>query len=178
MIELLCTYVTDTCAYVIQPLVVTASGNHPLLDVVATLVDWPGCISIIYAVTPSSQGWFPEAVTTRGWMIDLGNNVVIVASGNHLLLDSVAALVPWLISFSLHPTPFLPCDHARALRQIAIWVLQTTPRFKPHTAQLFAWQLRNIFWIVNPYFCKWSAFSSLNTVCDLSDVRNWVPNRN
>ena len=38
---------------------------------------------------------------------------VVAASGNHPLLNNVAVLVPWLISyFSLHSTPLPPCDHA------------------------------------------------------------------
>ena len=46
----------------------------------------------------------------------VGQPLIIAASRNHPLLDTVTALLPWLISSSsLHPTPFLLCDHACTL---------------------------------------------------------------
>ena len=76
----------------------------------------------------------------------LGSQPLLIdASGNHPLYDGVAA--PWLISSSssLHPTPFLPRDHACVPLWITFLSVTDKPRSKPHTAQLFsllhAWQL-------------------------------------
>ena len=58
------------------------------------------------------QRW--EADQSRyDWGCAYVSQPLVAASGNHPLVDGVAALVPWLISSSsLNPTSFLHRDHA------------------------------------------------------------------
>ena len=73
----------------------------------------------------------------------IGQPLVIAASRNNPLLNSVAALIFWLMSSSASESIL----HARAPLELRSYVchcrlhsrvLQTKLRFQPHTAQFFA----------------------------------------